>query len=146
MRGEYRNLLEIPMTTKIRFTPSPQLDALIDLALAEDIGCGDATGDALIPMGVTARMEFIAREALVLCGQPVVERVLHRYGPLSLRFHWLCAEGEKVAEGTRICIAEGLLSEMLLLERTLLNFMQRLSGVATLTRQFVERLEGTKRA
>ena len=71
MRGEYRNLLEIPMTTKIRFTPSPQLDALIDLALAEDIGCGDATGDALIPMGVTARMEFIAREALVLAVSPL---------------------------------------------------------------------------
>ena len=100
MRGEYRNLLEIPMTTKIRFTPSPQLDALIDLALAEDIGCGDATGDALIPMGVTARMEFIAREALVLCGQPVVERVLHRYGPLRCASIG-CAQKEKKSRKVR---------------------------------------------
>ena len=131
------------MSSLIRFTPTPQLDALIDLALAEDIGCGDATGDALIPLGTTARMEFVAREPLVLCGQPVVERVMHRYGPLSLRITWTMSEGESVPAGCRIGMMEGLLSEMLLLERTLLNFMQRLSGVATLTRQFADRLSGT---
>ena len=103
------------MDTSIRFTPTPQLDALIDLALAEDIGCGDATGDALIPLGTTARMELVARESLVLCGQPVVERVLHRYGPLSLRINWLSEEGQHVSAGTRIGLVQGLLSEMLLL-------------------------------
>lgn len=132
------------MSALIRFTPTPQLDALIDLALSEDIGCGDATGDALIPLGATAKMEIVAREALVLCGQPVLERVLHRYGPMSLRFEWSVEEGQHVSAGRRMAVLHGLLSEMLLLERTLLNFLQRLSGVATLTRRFVDELEGTK--
>ena len=127
----------------IRFTPNPLVDSLIDLALAEDIGCGDATADALIPPEARARMTLIAREALVLCGRPVVERVIGRFGATSIEVNWRCAEGETVAAGTEIGQLTGLLSELLVLERTLLNFLQRMSGVATVTRSYVDALRGT---
>ncbi|MEE2789627.1 MAG: carboxylating nicotinate-nucleotide diphosphorylase [Myxococcota bacterium] len=127
-----------------RFTPTPHLDTLIDLALSEDIGCGDATVDALIPMGTTAQMTLVAREQLILCGRPIVDRVIERYRPLSLRFDWDRHDGELIAAGDTLCRVSGLLSEMLTLERTVLNFLQRMSGVATLTRRYVDAISGTE--
>ncbi len=127
----------------IRFTPNPLVDTLIDLALAEDIGCGDATGDALIPPDARARMTLVAREALVLCGVPVVERVIARFGATSVEIQWTSREGERLSAGAEIGQLHGLLSELLVLERTLLNFLQRMSGVATMTRSYVDALDGT---
>jgi len=131
------------MSQVVRFTPTPQVDTLIDLALSEDIGCGDATSDALIPIGATAKMELQCREELVLCGRPLVMRVIQRFGPTHVQVDWAAEDGQKLAPGTVIGTMRGLLSEMLILERTLLNFLQRMSGVATLTRRYVEAIDGT---
>ena len=127
----------------IRFTPTPHVDTLIDLALAEDIGCGDATADALIPIGQMATMNLVARENIVVCGQPIVDRVLMRFGPLAMNIEWNEADGAEVDAGTVLARVSGLLSEMLILERTILNFLQRMSGVATHTRRYVDAIAGT---
>lgn len=125
------------------FTPSPHLDTLLDLALAEDIGCGDYTG-ALVPSDAVARIELIAREALVFCGAPVAERLLWRYGPGAPTVSWQVQEGEQVVAGTVVGHLEGALRAGLVVERPLLNFLQRLSGVATLTRRYVDAISGTR--
>ena len=127
----------------IRFTPTPLIDALIDLALSEDIGCGDATADALIPSEASARMVIEAREPLVLCGQPLIERVLRRYDAESVELTWSCAEGARLEAHSEVAVLRGRLAELLVLERTLLNFLQRLSGVASLTRRYVDAIDGT---
>ena len=131
------------MNQKARFTATPHTDALIDLALSEDIGCGDATGDALIPFGAIAEMNLVARETLVLCGQPVVDRVIQRFGPTFVEVEWAGTDGQVLQSGERIATLRGLLSELLILERTVLNFLQRMSGVATLTRHYVDAIKET---
>ncbi|MEE2757650.1 MAG: carboxylating nicotinate-nucleotide diphosphorylase [Myxococcota bacterium] len=130
------------MKQSTRFTPSPHLDTLIDIALSEDIGCGDATTDALIPLGQQATMMIVARESLVMCGQPVVDRLIQRFGASYVKLVWSVSEGCRVAPGTELGRFSGLLSELLVLERTVLNFLQRLSGVATHTQRFVKQLDG----
>lgn len=124
------------------FTPTPHLDILIDLALAEDLGCGDPTG-ALIAADAQAEMVIEARESLVFCGAPVVERVLWRFGPGAPSVVWGVAEGARVEAGAVIGRLRGRLRTLLALERTVLNFVQRMSGVATLTRRYVEAIAGT---
>ena len=97
------------MNQMARFTATPHTDALIDLALSEDIGCGDATGDALIPFGAIAEMNLVAREALVLCGQPVVDRIIQRFGPF-VEVEWAGADGQALQSGERIAELRALLS------------------------------------
>jgi len=125
------------------FTPTPHVDALIDLAFAEDIGVGDVTGEALIPPTATAEMILLAKSELIFCGAPIVDRLLWRYGPMAPMAKWAVEEGARVPAGTVVGRLKGLLSHMLIVERSVLNFMQRLSGVATHTRRYVERVEGT---
>lgn len=125
-----------------RLTPTPHLDALLDLALAEDIGCGDATG-ALIPPDARAVFEIQAREALIFCGAPVADRLLWRYGPGAPRSAWRVAEGQRVDRGTILGTLEGDVQTLLIIERPLLNLLQRMSGVATLTRRYVDQVAGT---
>ena len=124
------------------FTPTPHLDALLDLTLAEDLGTGDATA-ALVPAHTHARAEIQAREVLVLCGAPVVERLLWRFGPGAPAVHWLCADGERVTKDTVVGHLEGDLRAMLTIERSLLNLLQRMSGVATQARRYVDAVAGT---
>jgi nicotinate-nucleotide pyrophosphorylase (carboxylating) len=131
------------MSQTARFTPTPQVDTLIDLALSEDIGCGDATSDALIPIGALAKMSLVCREDIVLCGVPVVMRVIQRFGPMHVHVDWAAEDGQRLVAGSIIGTMRGLLSEMLILERTLLNFLQRMSGVSTLTRRYVDAIAGT---
>lgn len=126
-----------------RFTPTPHLDALLDLALAEDIGCGDATGAALIPGDATATFEIQARQDLIFCGAPVADRLLWRYGPGAPTSAWRVAEGQRVKRGTVLGTLSGNVQTLLIIERPLLNLLQRMSGVATLTRRYVEAVEGT---
>jgi nicotinate-nucleotide pyrophosphorylase (carboxylating) len=126
------------------FTPTPHVDALIELALAEDIGCGDVTGEALIPAMATAEMVLLAKSDMLFCGAPIVDRLLWRYGPMAPTVKWAANEGDRVEAGTVLARLRGLLQHMLIVERPLLNFLQRLSGVATHTRRFVDRVEGTR--
>jgi nicotinate-nucleotide pyrophosphorylase (carboxylating) len=124
-------------------TPTPHLDALLDLALAEDIGTGDVTTRSLISSARIGTMNLVAREGLVFCGAPVGNRLLQRFGDDSLEISWLADEGETVEPNARVGVVTGRLEALLVVERTLLNFLQRMSGVATFTRRFVDAIEGT---
>lgn len=125
------------------FTPTPHVDLLLDLALAEDIGCGDATSDALIPIEAHGRLGLVAREPLILCGIPVVERLLWRYGPIAPTVAWRAKDGDVLAAGTVFGVMQGRMHDLLIIERPLLNFLQRMSGVATHTRAYVDAVAGT---
>ena len=125
------------------FTPTPHLDALLDLALAEDIGCGDATGAALIPADATATFEIQARQDLVFCGAPVADRLLWRFGPGAPTAKWHAQDGDAVSKGTVLGTLTGDVQTLLIIERPLLNLLQRMSGVATLSRRYVDAIEGT---
>lgn len=116
--------------------------ALIVLALAEDLGdTGDRTSLATIPADATASAAFVARSPGVVAGLPVAELVCAAVDS-SLLFHAELPDGSPVQKGTRIATVSGSLRNVLVAERTALNFLQRLSGVATLTRQFADAVDG----
>ncbi len=116
---------------------SPHVERLIDLALEEDLGLGDATSEATIDAAARGRGRFLAKEDLVVAGTAVAARVFERLGA-ECRFG--AADGARVTGGTSFGEAEGPLRVLLGAERTALNFLQRLSGVATLTRRCVDAL------
>ncbi len=123
---------------------TPHVDALIDLALTEDIGQGDVTSEVTVPAGTRGRAALEARQAVVLCGRPVVDRILQRFGPGSPTVEWHADDGDFVAAGQNLAHFEGSMRSLLVLERTILNFLQRMSGVATQTRRYVEAVAGTR--
>lgn len=116
-------------------------DALIDLALQEDIGTGDITTEHLIPPGLCGKATIIAKEPLIICGYDIARRVFQRLDP-DIGFHPCFADGDPVASGACTAKIEGSLAALLTGERTALNFLQRLSGIATLVRSYVESLSG----
>jgi nicotinate-nucleotide pyrophosphorylase (carboxylating) len=116
---------------------TPQAERLIDLALEEDLGLGDATSEATIEAGAEGEGRFLAKEDLVLAGTAVAVRVFERLGA-ACRFDR--AEGARVARGEWLGTAAGPLRALLAAERTSLNFLQRLSGVATATDRAVRAL------
>jgi nicotinate-nucleotide pyrophosphorylase (carboxylating) len=115
---------------------------LIDQALAEDIGAGDATTDLLVPEGATGRALLTQKAPGVLAGVRVAEAVFHRLDP-SLRWHTHAEEGEW-RDGGLVAEIAGSSRSILTAERVALNFMQRLSGVATLTARYVRAVAGTR--
>jgi nicotinate-nucleotide pyrophosphorylase (carboxylating) len=117
-------------------------DGLIDLALAEDIGGGDVTTMATIAPDRMARGTMLAKSPGVISGLEVAAAVFARVDP-AVVFTPLVAEGDRVEPGTAIAAVEGPARSVLIGERTALNLMQRLSGVATMTRRFVEAMDGT---
>jgi nicotinate-nucleotide pyrophosphorylase (carboxylating) len=115
---------------------------LIDLALAEDLSTvGDLTSATIIPPEVEGEAAFVVRPSGVIAGLPVVRMVLERVSP-RLQFEPLVADGTQVASRSRVALVRGPMRELLTAERTALNFLQRLSGVATLTRTFVDAVAG----
>jgi nicotinate-nucleotide pyrophosphorylase (carboxylating) len=113
------------------------VERLLDLALEEDLSLGDATSEATIPAAARGRGTFLAKEDLVLAGTAVAVRVFERLGA-SCRFHRV--DGDRVSRGETFGEAEGPMRGLLAAERTALNFLQRLSGVATGTRRAVDAL------
>jgi nicotinate-nucleotide pyrophosphorylase (carboxylating) len=113
------------------------VERLIDLALEEDLSLGDATSEATIAAGAAGRGTFLAKEDLVLAGTAVAARIFERLGA-TCRFDR--ADGDRVARGETFGEAEGPMRALLAAERTALNFLQRLSGVATGTRRAVDAL------
>ena len=132
------------MVNMTRFTHTPLTDALLELALAEDLGCGDATAEALIPAGSISTMTLLAREQLVFCGRPVLERLLGRFVSEPIQSSFLVEDGALMEAGQGVVTLTGDLVSLLAIERTALNFLQRMSGVATFTHRFVSKLSGTK--
>jgi nicotinate-nucleotide pyrophosphorylase (carboxylating) len=122
---------------------SEAITYLVRGALAEDIGPGDATTAATIPEGAMANARIVAREPLVCAGLPLAERVFRELDP-SCRLELLCKDGETVQAGGDLLSVSGSAPAILAAERTALNFLARLSGIATMTSQFVKKLAGTR--
>jgi nicotinate-nucleotide pyrophosphorylase (carboxylating) len=115
---------------------------LIDLALAEDIGGGDVTSRYFVPEDRIARAFVIARAEGMISGTEVAQAVF-RTVDASLDVAILVPDGSRVAPGAMVLRVEGSARSILTAERTALNFLQRLSGVATLTRRYVDAIAGT---
>jgi nicotinate-nucleotide pyrophosphorylase (carboxylating) len=119
------------------------IDAFRDLALAEDLGSGDITTLCTVPEGRRVRGRYTAREPGIVCGLPVVKRIFEKLdGGIVLTP--LVEEGAEVKKGETLATVEGNARSILAGERTGLNLLQRLSGIATRTRAAVDAVKGTK--
>jgi quinolinate synthase len=116
---------------------------LIELAIAEDIGLGDATSEAVLSADLMLHGRIVAKSAGVIAGLPVAQAVFSRVDP-ALRFTPHISDGACVSPGEPVAEVSGPARGMLAAERTVLNFLQRLSGIATLTRSFVDAVAGTR--
>lgn len=118
---------------------SPLIDQLIELALSEDIGHGDITTSFLDLSGMPGHGRINAKAPLVLAGTELVSRVFRRLDP-EIAVHFRFTDGDRVEPGGIIAEVEGDMAALLTGERTALNFLQRISGVATHVRSFVDAL------
>ena len=117
-------------------------DKLIDLAFAEDIGDGDHTTLCCIPEDAMGKSHLLIKEYGVLAGVEVAKKVFHRFDP-TLKVEVLMGDGTRVKKGDIAMIVTGKVRSLLQTERLMLNIMQRMSGIATMTAKYVERLKGT---
>jgi nicotinate-nucleotide pyrophosphorylase (carboxylating) len=115
------------------------LDALITRALSEDLHGGDPTTEAIASPDARAVARAFARTPLVVCGADVFARVFYLVDP-SVRVEAMRADGTRAEPGDELLLVEGPARSLLLAERTALNFLQRLSGIATLARRFVDQV------
>ena len=116
---------------------------LIKMAIEEDLGQGDTTSELFFKTDATEKANIISREEIVVCGMPIVREILKRYDEkLKLKVH--VNDGEPAHVGCKIATIEGPLRSMLSAERVMLNFLQRLSGIATTTGKYVRAIQGTK--
>jgi len=111
--------------------------------LAEDIGSGDVTSEAIVPSDAVAIAEIKAKEGLVLAGIDIVREVFHSLDP-AIKYEPLAKEGDTIKAGAVLARVSGKTRVLLAGERVALNILQHLSGIATLTAQYVERIQGTK--
>src|SRR5262252_9597143 len=111
-------------------------------ALAEDVGTGDLTA-RLVPGDRTANARLLTREDGVLCGTEWFNRTFEELDP-DVEIFWHHEDGDDIVAGSSLCELEGSARAMLTAERTAINFVQLLSGIATRTRKFVRAIEGTK--
>ncbi|MFZ3072201.1 MAG: carboxylating nicotinate-nucleotide diphosphorylase [Thermodesulfobacteriota bacterium] len=119
------------------------ISGVIKAALAEDIDGGDITTDAIVPKNKTASAKLIAKEPLVPAGIRISEKVFKTVDR-RIKFTPCARDGKAVKKGATLAKISGNARAILKAERTALNFLQRLSGIATLTAEFVERTKGTK--
>ena len=119
------------------------IDRLIDLSFAEDIGDGDHTTLCCIPEDAMGRSHLLIKEDGVLAGVEVAKEVFRRFDP-ELKVEVLMEDGTRVKKGDIAMIVSGRVRSLLQTERLMLNIMQRMSGIATTTSRYVERLKGTK--
>ena len=117
-------------------------DRLIDLAFAEDIGDGDHTTLCCIPEDAMGKSHLLIKEDGILAGVEVAKRVFNRFDP-DLKVEVLIEDGTPVKVGDIAMIVSGKVRSLLQTERLMLNIMQRMSGIATVTNKYVERLKGT---
>ena len=123
-------------------TVNQLIDRLIDLAFAEDIGDGDHTTLSCIPTDATGKSRLLIKEAGVLAGVEIAKEIFHRFDP-TMKVQVLMQDGAEVKPGDVPMVVEGKVQSLLQTERLMLNVMQRMSGIATMTRKYVKRLEGT---
>jgi len=118
-------------------------DRLIDLAFAEDIGDGDHTTLCCIPADAISESKLLIKEEGIFAGEDIAKRVFHRFDP-SLQVEVYIHDGAHVVPGDIVMSVKGRIQSLLQTERLMLNILQRMSGIATMTHKYVERLEGTK--
>ena len=118
------------------------VDPIIQSALEEDLGVGDLTTRAVVDPELNAEGKFYAKEALVLAGWPIATRTFNKVSS-QVSMETRHPEGCHIGKGTMIGTVRGSVASLLAGERTALNFLQRLSGIATLTREFVDRVSET---
>jgi len=116
---------------------------LIQMAIEEDLGQGDKTSELLFKDDTAAKATIISREEIVVCGMAIAKEILKSYDE-RLDLDVLVGDGESAHVGSKLGIIEGPLRPMLSAERVMLNFLQRLSGIATTTRKYVRAIQGTK--
>jgi nicotinate-nucleotide pyrophosphorylase (carboxylating) len=121
---------------------NPQVQAIIDLALAEDLGSGDLSGRAVVPAEAQATGSFLLKADGVISGLDVVALVCRTVDP-AITFRPSISDGDRLTSGTVIGAVSGPARSVLIAERTALNFLQQLSGIATLTRTYVDAIAGT---
>lgn len=119
-----------------------QVDRLIDMWLTEDIGYCDLTAQLMIEADEMASFQMNARESIMLAGVEVAARVFRRYDP-DVQVKVLVRDGERVEKGTRLLEVSGRARSLLTAERTSLNIIQRMSGIATETARYVDAIRGT---
>ena len=118
------------------------VDRLIDLSFAEDIGDGDHTTLCCIPEDAMGKSKLLIKEDGILAGVEIAKEVFYRFDP-TMQVEVLMGDGTKVKKGDVAMIVTGKVRSLLQTERLMLNIMQRMSGIATMTAKYVERLEGT---
>jgi nicotinate-nucleotide pyrophosphorylase (carboxylating) len=123
--------------------PQELVGNLVRAALAEDIGAGDITTETAIPSDQRAEACIIAKEPCVVAGLPLVKEVFAQIDR-AIVVKPLIDDGDVVEAGARVCVLSGPARGILTGERTALNFLQRLSGIATLTQRFVDEIAGSK--
>lgn len=123
-------------------TPQELIDELITLAFNEDIGDGDHTTLCCIPATEMGKQKLLIKEAGVLAGVEMARRVINYFDP-ELKITSYIEDGAEVQPGDVAFVVEGRVQSLLQVERTMLNIMQRMSGIATTTRKYVRLLEGT---
>ena len=121
---------------------STEMVELVRRALAEDVGSGDVTALATVPAAAVGAARILAREDVVVAGLPLVEMVFTSLDP-AMKVEFFVADGDLVEKGRDLLRLAGSGRAILTAERTALNFLTHLSGIATLTRRFVELLAGT---
>ena len=127
--------------------PAPKLDpadikAAVDTALAEDLGTGDLTTQAVIPANTRLKLVMATRQDIVLAGLPVALDAFNRLAP-DAEITVEAADGDRLKTGAVIARIEGPAAGLLSAERTALNFLQTLSGIATLTSAYAKQIKGT---
>lgn len=118
-------------------------DRLIDLAFSEDIGDGDHTTLCCIPEDAMGKSRLLIKEEGVLAGMRIAKEVFHRFDP-TMEVEQFIEDGAHVKPGDVAMVVTGKVRSLLQTERLMLNIMQRMSGIATMTQKYVKRLEGTQ--
>jgi nicotinate-nucleotide pyrophosphorylase (carboxylating) len=116
---------------------------IIKMAIEEDLGQGDMTSELLFKRDAIDKANIISREEIIVCGMDVVKEILKHYDE-QLKLRVYVDDGQSAHVGCRLAILEGPLRSMLSAERVMLNFLQRLSGIATTTGKYVRAIQGTK--
>ena len=124
-------------------TKDELIDALLDLAFAEDIGDGDVTTLCCIPEDETGRQHLLVKEDGILAGVEIARRVFRKFDP-ELKMTVYINDGTPVKKGDIAFVVEGKVRSLLQTERLMLNIMQRMSGIATMTRRDMDELHGLK--
>ena len=118
------------------------IDRLLDLAFAEDIGDGDHTTLSCIPEDAMGKSKLLIKEQGVLAGMEIAKEIFFRFDP-SMKVEVMIKDGTEVKPGDVAMVVTGKVRSLLQTERLMLNVMQRMSGIATMTRKYVKQLEGT---